>query len=257
MKKIVAICICGIGLAVKGVPSNDVHHKNIETAISQFSVILTNDVRSMDYDFSAILREIKDIRMCDVRTNLLFKLTEQLCHIDKNAWKSENWSRLQWKRMYLMVKAMYSVDDKNMMFKWRRYLDFLQIMKSDLELYADVKDPDEYRERWIAEAREDLKAEIRRLGTNRNIIISGPAPISKARREAGAKWMYKKSIESQIKRYEKRYFDSLVLEDDYRKLNVDEKNKLMKMVREGLGRYPKWYREELEENVKTSNKDLR
>ena len=62
MKKIVAICICGIGLAVKGVPSNDVHHKNIETAISQFSVILTNDVRSMDYDFSAILREIKDIR---------------------------------------------------------------------------------------------------------------------------------------------------------------------------------------------------
>ena len=159
--------------------------------------------------------------------------------------------------MYLMVKAMYSVDDKNMMFKWRRYLDFLQIMKSELELYADVKDPDEYRERWIAEAREDLKAEIRRLGTNRNIIISGPAPISKARREAGAKWMYKKSIESQIKRYEKRYFDSLVLEDDYRKLNADEKNKLMKMVREGLGRYPKWYREELEENVKTSNKDLR
>ena len=115
MKKIAAICICGIGLAVKGVPSNDVHHKNIETAISQFSVILTNDVRSMDYDFSAILREIKDIRMCDVRTNLLFKLTEQLCHIDKNAWKSENWSRLQWKikkllSFYLQEQRMQSVN---------------------------------------------------------------------------------------------------------------------------------------------------
>lgn len=253
MKKIVAICICGIGLAVKGVPSNDVHHKNIETAISQFSVILTNDVRSMDYDFSAILREIKNIRMCDVRTNLLFKLTEQLCHIDKNAWKSENWSRLQWKRMYLMVKAMYSVDDKNMMFKWRRYLDFLRIMKSELELYADVKDPDEYRDRWIAEAREGLRAEIRRLGTTTNIIICGNVPMSKARREASAKWSYKIGLEYQINEYKKRYFDSLVLEDDYRKLNADEKNKLMKMVREGLGRYPKWYQKELEEKKKTGD----
>ena len=42
----------------------------------------------------------------------------------------------------------------------------------------------------------------------------------------------------------KRYFDSLVLQDDYRKLPKEEQKILIEMVREGLGRYPKWYRED-------------
>ena len=40
------------------------------------------------------------------------------------------------------------------------------------------------------------------------------------------------------------YFDSLVLQDDYRKLPKEEQKILIEMVREGLGRYPKWYRED-------------
>jgi DNA-binding protein H-NS len=244
MKKIIVICICGISIVVNAVSPEDVHHKNIEAAITQFSVTLTNDIRSMDYDFLAMLREIKDIKSCDIRTNLLFKLTEQLCYIDKDAWKYDNWSSLQWKRVYLMVKAMYSVDDKNIMFKWQRYLSFLQVMKSELVLYEDVKHPDAYRDRWIAEAKEELMEQIRKAGTNKNILIRGTVPLSKARREASAKWSYKKSIEREIARYEKRYFDSLVLMDDYRKLNTKEREQLMEMVKEGLGRYPKWYQKE-------------
>ena len=249
MKKIMVICIGGVSLVVNAVTSGDAHYKNIEAAITQFSVTLTNDVKSMDYDFLAMLREIKDIKSCDMRTNLLFKLTEQLCCIDKDAWKCENRSRLLWKKMYLMAKAMYSVDDKNIMFKWQRYLDLLQAMKAELVIYADVRDPDAYRDRWIAEAKEGLKEELRRLGTNRNVIIRGTVPISKARREAGAKWAYKKSIEREIARYEKRYFDSLVLKDDYRKLTAAERKQLIEMVKEGLGRYPKWYRKDLEDKL--------
>ena len=244
MKKIMVIWIGGVSLVVNAVTSGDAHYKNIEAAITQFSVTLTNDVKSMDYDFLAMLREIKDIKSCDMRTNLLFKLTEQHCCIDKDAWKRENWSRLLWKKMYLMVKAMYSVDDKNMMFKWQRYLDFLQAMETELALYADVKHPDSYRERWIAEAKARFKEDLRRLGTNRNVIICGTVPISEARREAGRKWSYKKSLEWQIEQYKKDYFDSLVLKDDYRKLTAPEQRKLMEMVKEGLGRYPKWYRVE-------------
>jgi hypothetical protein len=50
--------------------------------------------------------------------------------------------------------------------------------------------------------------------------------------------------------YEKNYFDSLVLMDDYRQLNTKERKQLMEMVREGLGRYPKWYQKELDEKLK-------
>ena len=244
MKKIMVICICVNVLILKGAFREDVHQRNIKFAITQFASSFTNDMMSTSYDFAAILGEIKNLKSEAIRTNLLSDLTDRLIVNPKDIWKHQDALWFQRRRTYLMVKAMYSFKDSNIMFKWQRYLDLYRAMKSELELYVDVKDPDEYRERWIAEAREDLKAEIRRLGTNSNIIISGPAPISKARREASAKWMYKKSIESQIRRYEKRYFDSLVLEDDYRKLTTGEKKKLIEMVREGLGRYPKWYRED-------------
>ena len=244
MKRMITICICGIILVVDGMTAEDAHYKNIVEAITHFSVTLTNDVRSMDYDFMSILGEIKDIKSCNIRTNLLYKFTEQLCFVDKDAWRCEKWSGLQWKRMYLMAKAMCSVDDKNIMFKWQRYLDFLQTMKSELALYADVKHPDAYRERWMAEAKERLMEKIRKAETNKNIIIRGTVPISKERRESGAKWAYKKSIEYQIEEYKKDYFDSLVLKDDYMKLTAPEQKKLIEMVKEGLGRYPKWYRED-------------
>ena len=257
MKKLVAIFICVDVLVVKGAFREDVHQRNIKFAITQFASSFTNDMMSTSYDFAAILGEIKNLKSEAIRTNLLSVLTDRLIVNPHDIWKHQDALWFQRRRTYLMVKAMYSFKDSNIVFKWQRYLDLYQAMKSELKLYADVKDPDEYRERWIAEAREELMEKIRKAGSKTNLLIRGTVPISKARREAGAKWMYKKSIESQIKRYEKRYFDSLVLEDDYRKLNADEKNKLMKMVREGLGRYPKWYREELEENVKTSNKDLR
>jgi hypothetical protein len=140
--------------------------------------------------------------------------------------------------------AMRSFDDENLMFKWRRYTDLLQAMKTELALYGNVKDPDAYRNRWIALANEDLKRKIKELGTNKNIIISGPVPISKEEREARAKWSYKRRLIFDIDRYGKMYFDSLVLQDDYRKLPKEEQKILIEMVREGLGRYPKWYRED-------------
>lgn len=256
MKKLVAIFICVNVLIVKGAFREDVQ-RNIKFAITQFASSFTNDMMSTSYDFAAILGEIKNLKSEIVRTNLLVNLTDWLIATPKDMWKHPDALWFQRRRTYLMVKAMHSFKDSNAIFKWQRYLDLYQVMKSELALYADVKDPDEYRERWIAEAREDLKAEIRRLGTNRNIIISGPAPISKARREASAKWAYKKSIERQIKRYEKDYFDSLVLEDDYRKLTTGEKKQLIEMVREGIGRYPKWYQKELDEKAaaKEVNKD--
>ena len=36
-------------------------------------------------------------------------------------------------------------------------------------------------------------------------------------------------------------------------LNADEKKQLIEMVKEGLGRYPEWYREELSENGRAVN----
>ena len=247
MKKMITLFICGVCFIMKGELSEAVHCRSIENAVIRFESTFTNDVMSAHLDVEVILKELKDVKSMAARRELFTRLTNKLCLPQKNVWRHKDALWFQRMRTYLMGKVMLSAPDKDIMFKWQRYLDLYRAMKSELGLYVDVKDPDEYRERWIAEAREDLKAEIRRLGTNSNIIISGPAPISKARREASAKWMYKKSIESQIRRYEKRYFDSLVLEDDYRKLTTGEKKKLIEMVKEGLGRYPKWYREELEE----------
>ncbi len=244
MKKMFFLCLCGMGFMLEGVDVENARCKNIEAAIAQFSSTMTNDIRLMDYDFIAILEEIKDLKSREMRINFLTNLANRLCAVSKDIWKYKNAYSFQGKKVYLMGMAMRSFDDENLMFKWRRYTDLLQAMKTELALYGNVKDPDAYRDRWIALANEDLKRKIKELGTNKNIIISGPVPISKEEREASAKWSYKRRLIFDIDRYEKRYFDSLVLQDDYRKLPRDEQKILIEMVREGLGRYPKWYRED-------------
>jgi hypothetical protein len=250
MKKLVAIFICVDVLVLKGAFREDVHQRNIKFAITQFASSFTNDMMSTSYDFAAILGEIENLKSEAIRTNLLSDMTDRLIVNPNDIWKHQDALWFQRRRAYLMVKAMYSFKDSNIMFKWQRYLDLYQAMKSELKLYADVKDPDEYRERWIAEAREELMEKIRKAGSKTNLLIRGTVPISKARREAGEKWAYKKSIEREIARYEKRYFDSLVLKDDYRKLCTNDRKQLIEMVREGLGRYPKWYQKELDEKLK-------
>ena len=229
---------------LEGVDVENARCKNIEAAIAQFSSTLTNNIESMDYDFIAILEEIKDLKSREMRINFLTNLANRLCAVSKDIWKYKNAYSFQGKKVYLMGMAMRSFDDENLMFKWRRYTDLLQAMKTELALYGDVKDPDAYRDRWIALAKEDLIRRINEAGTNKNIIIRRTMPISKEEREANAKWSYKRRLIFDIDRYEKRYFDSLVLQDDYRKLPRDEQKILIEMVREGLGRYPKWYRED-------------
>ena len=246
MKTIAAILFCGISFWLQGDDLNSIHCKNIESAITQFSSTMTNDIRLMDYDFIAILEEIKDLKSREMRINFLTNLANRLCAVSKDIWKYKNAYSFQGKKVYLMGMAMRSFDDENLMFKWRRYTDLLQAMKTELALYGDVKDPDAYRDRWIALAKEDLIRRINEAGTNKNIIIRRTMPISKEEREANAKWSYKRRLIFDIDRYEKRYFDSLVLQDDYRKLPKEEQKILIEMVREGLGRYPKWYRKELE-----------
>ena len=244
MKTIAAILFCGISFWLQGDDLNSIHCKNIESAITQFSSTMTNDIRLMDYDFIAILEEIKDLKSREMRINFLTNLANRLCAVSKDIWKYKNAYSFQGKKVYLMGMAMRSFDDENLMFKWRRYTDLLQAMKTELALYGDVKDPDAYRDRWIALAKEDLIRRINEAGTNKNIIIRRTMPISKEEREANAKWSYKRRLIFDIDRYEKRYFDSLVLQDDYRKLPKEEQKILIEMVREGLGRYPKWYRED-------------
>ena len=244
MKKIVLICFCGLGFVLKGMSIETVHCKNIEYAITQFSSTMTNDIQSMEHDFIAIIGEIKDLNSKVARINLLTNLANRLCVVSKDIWKRKNAYSYQWDRICLMDKAVLSLGEGNFMFKWRRYTDLLQAIKMELASYEDVKHPDAYRDKWIALANEDLKRKIKELGTNKNIIISGPVPISKEEREVSAKWSYKRRLIFDIDRYEKRYFDSLVLQDDYRKLPKEEQKILIEMVREGLGRYPKWYRED-------------
>ena len=246
MKRMFFLCLCGMGFMLEGVDVENARCKNIEAAIAQFSSTLTNNIESMDYDFMSILGEIEDVKSEVDSTNLLSKLAKGLCVISKDIWKYKNAYSFQGKKVYLMGMAMRSFDDENLMFKWRRYTDLLQAMKTEFALYGNVKDPDAYRDRWIALANEDLKRKIKELGTNKNIIISGPVPISKEEREASAKWSYKRRLIFDIDRYGKMYFDFLVLQDDYRKLPRDEQKILIEMVREGLGRYPEWYRKELE-----------
>ena len=249
MKKMMIVFIFVNVLMAEGVSLENKHYRNIKSAITQFSSTFTNDMLSASYDCTAILEEIKNVKCEVVRKNLLTDLASQFIVNHKDIWKHKDALWFQRRRTRLTAKVLYLVDDKNIMFKWQRYLDLLQAMKAELVIYADVRDPDAYRDRWIAEAKEGLKEELRRLGTNRNVIICGTVPISKARREAGAKWAYKKSIEREIARYEKRYFDSLVLKDDYRKLTAAERKQLIEMVKEGLGRYPKWYRKDLEDKL--------
>ena len=246
MRKILVVSLLGLGFILKGMSMEGMHCKNIESAITQFSSTMTNDIRLMDYDFIAILEEIKDLKSREMRINFLTNLANRLCAVSKDIWKYKNAYSFQGKKVYLMGMAMRSFDDENLMFKWRRYTDLLQAMKTELALYGDVKDPDAYRDRWIALAKEDLIRRINEAGTNKNIIIRRTMPISKEEREANAKWSYKRRLIFDIDRYEKRYFDSLVLQDDYRKLPKEEQKILIEMVREGLGRYPKWYRKELE-----------
>ena len=247
MKKMLVFCLCGIGFVLEGADLEGVHRKNIETAIVRFSSTLTNDIRSMNHDFSAISAEIKDIKDKDLYTNLLSKLTARLCIVYDDIWKHENSGRFQWKKIYLMEKSTLSLDDRYIIFKWLKYTELLRSMKTELKLYANINNPDAYRERWIALAKEDLLQRIKEAGTNRNIIISGPVPISGEEREIRAKWAYKCSLKQQIEDYEKRFFDGLKLKCDYDRMSPEDRVKLMRMIKQGLGRYPKWYKKEMDE----------
>lgn len=245
MKTIVAILFCGISFWLQGDDLNSIHRKNIELAIHGFGELLTNANESASHDFFAILGEIKDIKQKASQMELISKLIEPIFNTPKDMWKYERRFLIQGDRVSYLGKAMRSIEtDIDIVSKWRNYIRLLQSMKAELSLYANVQHPDAYRNRWIALANEDLKRKIKELGTNKNIIISGPVPISKEEREASAKWSYKRRLIFDIDRYGKMYFDSLVLQDDYRKLPKEEQKILIEMVREGLGRYPKWYQED-------------
>ena len=247
MKKIITLFICGGCFIMKGELSEVVQCRSIENAVTRFESTFTNDVMSAHFDVEVILKELKDVKSMAARRELFTRLTSKLCLSQKNIWRHKDALWFQRMRIYLMEKVMLSAPDNNIMFKWQKYLELYQSMKSELLYYADVKHPDAYRDRWIAQAKKRLMQKIEEVVTNKNILIRRTVPMSRERREAGEKWSYKKSIECQIEEYKKRYFDSLVLEDDYRKLTTGEKKQLIDMVKEGLGRYPKWYREELEE----------
>ena len=82
------------------------------------------------------------------------------------------------------------------------------------------------------------------MGTKENIIISGSVPISDEEREIRAKWSYKCSLMIDIERFEQRVFDKTDLRQDYERISSSKREQLMEMVKEGLGRYPKWYQKE-------------
>ncbi len=250
MKKIFMLLICGSSLCVPGEDLESIHCRNIETAIHGFAELFTNANQSASYDFFAILGEIKNLKQKKLKNDLVTKLIVPIFITPKDMWKHERKYFVQGDRVSFLVKAIRSLGEINLMLKWRKYTDLLISMKEELAFYADVKHPDAYRDRWIAEAKEELMEQIRKAGTNKNILIRGTVPLSKARREASAKWSYKRKLIYEIGEYVKNYFDSLVLMDDYRQLNTKEREQLIKMVREGLGRYPKWYQKELDEKLK-------
>jgi hypothetical protein len=248
MKRMLVFCLCGVGFLLRGDPlAEECHKRNIQLAITRFSSIFTNDIMSTGYDFSAILNEIKDLKSEKVRMGLLSNLADQLILRQEDIWKHNDASWFQRRRTYLMAKAMCSLGGGNIMFKWLKYTELLRSMKTELKLYANINNPDAYRERWIALAKEDLLQRIKEAGTNRNIIISGPVPISGEEREIRAKWAYKCSLKQQIEDYEKRFFDGLKLKCDYDRMSPEDRVKLMRMIKQGLGRYPKWYKKEMDE----------
>jgi hypothetical protein len=235
---------------MKGELSEDVQCRSIENAVTRFESTFTNDVMSAHFDVEVILKELKDVKSMAARRELFTRLTSKLCLPQKNIWRHKDALWFQRMRIYLMEKVMLSAPDNNIMFKWQKYMELYKAMKSELLYYADVKPPDAYRDIWMAQAKKRLMQKIEEVGTNKNILIRRTVPMSRERRDVGEKWSYKKSIESQMEECEKRYFDSLVLMDDYRQLNTKERKQLMEMVREGLGRYPKWYQKELDEKLK-------
>ena len=246
MKKMFFLCLCGMGFMLEGVDVENARCKNIEAAIAQFSSTLTNNIESMDYDFMSILGEIEDMKSEVDSTNLLSKLAKGLCVISKDIWKYKDSEIFQWKRVYLMERAMsidVMSDSGSVLAKLEKHLDLLRAMREELALYEDAESPEVYRKLWFKRKREYSARQVGQSGTNRNIKIKGTLPLDE---RPSRKWGYKKDIEYQISRYEKRYFDSLVLQDDYRKLPKEEQKILIEMVREGLGRYPEWYRKELE-----------
>ena len=244
MKIVFVLYFCGMGFMLNGMDSENVHYKNIEAAVDQYSSTLTNDIESMDYDFLTILVEINGVKSDVVRTNLLSKLADVLCVASKDIWKYKNSERFQWKRVYLMERVM-SVDAMSdsgrILVKYEKYLALLKAMREELAFYADAEGPEVYRRRLLKRTSQDSLRQKRQPATNINININSTIPLDE---RPSRKWGYKKDIEYRISRYEKNYFDSLVLQDDYRKLQKEEQKKLMEMVKEGLGRYPKWYREE-------------
>ena len=249
MKKMLVFCLCGIGFVLEGADLEGVHRKNIETAIVRFSSTLTNNIESMDYDFSAILGEMENIKSSDVYTNLLSGLTKELCTVFKDVWKHKNAEIFQWKRVHLMGMAM-SIDvmSNNVLTKWGNHLDLLKAMRTELALYADAEGPEVYRRRWLERRSERRRHALTRRNklsaTNGNMAVSDEIPLEES---PSRKWGYKKDIEYQIARYEKHYFDSLILRDDYMKSSPEDRVKLMRMIKQGLGRYPKWYKKEMDE----------
>ena len=154
MKKIIALFICGVCFIMKGELSEAVHCRSIENAIIGFESTFTNDVMSAHFDVEVILKELKDLKSMAARRELFTRLTNKLCLPQKNIWRHKDALWFQRMRTYLMEKVMLSAPDKDIMFKWQKYLELYQSMKSELLYYADVKHPDAYRDRWIAQAKK-------------------------------------------------------------------------------------------------------
>ncbi len=77
---------------------------------------------SAHFDVEVILKELKDVKSMAARREPFTRLTNKLCLPQKNVWRHKDALWFQRMRTSLMEKVMLSAPDKDIMFKWQKYM---------------------------------------------------------------------------------------------------------------------------------------
>ena len=227
----------GYVLGVFGVPTTSVHILNIERAIAGLEAnIASNSVSENHYDFVAVLEEIKAVQPEQQRMKLLSQCVDTLFLIKTNQWiEVSGWDSVAMRR-HLLEAALHIADgDRNILFRWSCRIKMLKSIKKELSFYDD--------ERTMT---TNCTAKIKVINcefTTEDLYRVKTSLRNKSEAESRERnrRLYSEHLKYEIRNYEKYFFDRDMLQNDCARMSRIDQCNLMAMVREELGRYPKWY----------------
>ena len=237
----------------------DEQARSIQCAIAELPSKISNSIETVRYDFSAILNEIETIKDERQRMELLNQAIQPLFFGDDRQRKHTPCTKTVRTRESMLEESFRLAEDKkHAAFRWLNRLKMLASMKKELALYRDAKPTDdETQKKYLYKFLEDEVARRKAKAPNELIVFSMSVPTPKEWRDASARVGYKNWLSAEIKYYIKDYFDAIRFKVAYQELLPQEQQSLMARVREEIGRYPKWYKDEGETEKSASGQAVK